>query len=250
VEVGEAVAEAGAEVQQHRGGLVGHAGVAVGGTGGHALEQPEDAPHLGHVVERGDEVHLGGAGVHEAHVDAASTSVRMRAWAPFMASLLVGGDCPGRPIISRRCAGVQDPVGVEGRLDAAHEVELGRVLEREGTSSSRCRCRARRTSRRRARPRREQVVHHAGRGSRVLLEHGEVHVAVAGVAAADDPSREPRRSPHPAHVLGDGGARDHDVDDVVAPASLATQKAFSRAAMSVNRRSRREHVDVERPEPR
>jgi hypothetical protein len=70
VQVGQAVAEAGAEVQQGGGRLVGHAGVAVGGAGGHALEQGEHAAHLAHVVERGHEVHLGGAGVHEADVDA------------------------------------------------------------------------------------------------------------------------------------------------------------------------------------
>ena len=48
----------------------GHARVAVGRAGGDALEQREHRAHLGHVVERGDEVHLGRAGVGEAHVDA------------------------------------------------------------------------------------------------------------------------------------------------------------------------------------
>ena len=70
VQVGQAVAEAGAQVQQHRCGPAGHAGVAVGGAGGDALEQREHRVHLGHAVERRDEVHLGGAGVHEAGVDA------------------------------------------------------------------------------------------------------------------------------------------------------------------------------------
>ena len=66
VEVGEPVAEAGAEVQQRRTGLVGHAGVAVGGTGGDALEQAQDRAHLGDVVDGGDEVHLRRSRVREA----------------------------------------------------------------------------------------------------------------------------------------------------------------------------------------
>jgi len=56
-------------VQEHHGGAAGHAGVAVGGAGGHALEQREHAAHLGDLVERADEVHLGGAGVGEADGD-------------------------------------------------------------------------------------------------------------------------------------------------------------------------------------
>src|SRR5688572_15555775 len=49
----------------------------------------------------------------------ASTSVRIRAWAPFMGSSWSVEDG----------AGVEDPGWVEGRLDAAHEVELGGVLD-------------------------------------------------------------------------------------------------------------------------
>ena len=70
VQVGEPVAESWTEMEQRRGGPFGHAGVAVGGTGGDSLEEGEHAAHLGHVVEGSDEVHLGRAGVHEAHVDA------------------------------------------------------------------------------------------------------------------------------------------------------------------------------------
>ena len=70
VQVGEAVAEAGAEVQQSAGRLAGDAGVAVGRPGGDALEEPEHRPHAGHVIQRGHEVHLGGARVGEAHLDA------------------------------------------------------------------------------------------------------------------------------------------------------------------------------------
>ena len=71
VQVREPVAQPGAEVQQRRRGLVGHARVAIGRAGDDALEETEHASHLGHGVERGDEVHLGGAGIGEAHVDIA-----------------------------------------------------------------------------------------------------------------------------------------------------------------------------------
>ena len=52
-------------------GLSGHAPVAVGRAGHDALEQAQHRAHLRHAVERGDEVHLGRAGVREADVDAA-----------------------------------------------------------------------------------------------------------------------------------------------------------------------------------
>ena len=64
------VGQARAEVEQHRGGPARHPGVAVGGAGRDALEQRQHAAHLGCVVERGHEVHLRGAGVGEADVDA------------------------------------------------------------------------------------------------------------------------------------------------------------------------------------
>ena len=71
VQVGEPVAETGPEVQQRGRGPIGHAPVAVGRAGRDAFEEREHAAHLGHGVERGHEVHLRGAGIHEAGVDAA-----------------------------------------------------------------------------------------------------------------------------------------------------------------------------------
>ncbi len=71
MQVREAVAEAGAQVEQRRRRLVGHAPVAVGGAGDHALEQAQHAADALDAVEGGHEVHLGGAGVREAHVDPA-----------------------------------------------------------------------------------------------------------------------------------------------------------------------------------
>jgi hypothetical protein len=84
VQVGQAVAQAAAQVQQRGGGLAGHAGVAVGGAGGHALEQGQHGAQAWFAVQRGDEVHLAGAGVGEADLHSASARVLSRAWAPFM----------------------------------------------------------------------------------------------------------------------------------------------------------------------
>ena len=69
VQVRQPVAEPGPEVQQRGRGLVGHPPVAVGRARGDAFEQREHAAHLGHRVQRRDEVHLRRAGVGEAHVD-------------------------------------------------------------------------------------------------------------------------------------------------------------------------------------
>ena len=70
VQVRHPVAQPGPQVQQHRGGPAGEARVGVRGAGRDALEQGEHAAHLGDGVQRLHEVHLGGAGVHEAHVHA------------------------------------------------------------------------------------------------------------------------------------------------------------------------------------
>ena len=71
VQIGEAVGEAGTEMQQGRGRRALHAVVAVGGAGHHALEQAEHAAHALDPVERGDEMHLRGAGIGEADIHAA-----------------------------------------------------------------------------------------------------------------------------------------------------------------------------------
>jgi hypothetical protein len=70
VEVGEPVGEARSEVQQRRRRALGHAGVAVGHAGHHALEQPEHRPHPVDPIDRRHEVHLRRAGIREAHLDA------------------------------------------------------------------------------------------------------------------------------------------------------------------------------------
>jgi hypothetical protein len=71
VQVGEAVGEAGTEMQQGCGRLLGHARIAVGCAGRHALEQREHAAHALDAIERGDEMHFRGAGIGEADIHAA-----------------------------------------------------------------------------------------------------------------------------------------------------------------------------------
>ena len=70
VKVREPVRQPGTEVEQGRRRLVGHTAVAVGGSGADAFEQRQHGPHLRELVERRDEVHLGRAGIREAHLHA------------------------------------------------------------------------------------------------------------------------------------------------------------------------------------
>ena len=72
VQVGKAVGEAGAQMQQRRRGFLRHARVAVGRAGRHALEQREHAAHALDAVERRDEMHFRRAGIGEADIDAAA----------------------------------------------------------------------------------------------------------------------------------------------------------------------------------
>ncbi len=57
-------------MEQRRGRQLRDAGVAVGGAGSDTLKETEHTAHLGEVVETGDEVHLGRAGIGEARRDA------------------------------------------------------------------------------------------------------------------------------------------------------------------------------------
>ena len=72
VEVGEAIALPGTEMQQDCGRAIGDAPVAISRSCRHALEEGKDATHGWDVVEGGDEVHLGGSRVGEADINAAS----------------------------------------------------------------------------------------------------------------------------------------------------------------------------------
>ena len=120
VQVGDPVAEARPQVQQRGRRATRHPAVAVGRPGDDSLEEPEDGPHLGHVVEGGDEMHLRRPRVHEADVTSHATSVRMRAWAPFIV---------GRLSSVEEYVRSEDPVRVEGVFDPPHQGHLGGVLE-------------------------------------------------------------------------------------------------------------------------
>lgn len=71
MEIGQAVGQARAAVQQRGGGLARHARITIGGAGHHAFKQAQHAAHAGNAVQRRHEVHLAGAGVGEAGVHAA-----------------------------------------------------------------------------------------------------------------------------------------------------------------------------------
>ncbi len=70
VKIGQTVGEAGAEVQQGAGRLLRHAAIAVGHAGDGAFEQAEHGTDTIDPVERRDEMHLRGAGIGEANLDA------------------------------------------------------------------------------------------------------------------------------------------------------------------------------------
>ena len=71
VHVGDAVGEARPAMEQRRGGLAGHARVAVGAAGHHDFGHAEDAAHALDLVERGDEMHFRRAGIGETGINAA-----------------------------------------------------------------------------------------------------------------------------------------------------------------------------------
>ena len=87
VQIGEAVGEAGPEMQQRRGRRALHAEIAVGSTGYHALEQAEHAAHALHPVQRGNEMHFRSAGIGKQTSTPPATRVRTRLSAPFIVSL-------------------------------------------------------------------------------------------------------------------------------------------------------------------
>ena len=70
MQVRKPVPQAGTKMQQRRGGFPRHPRVAVGGPGRHALEQGQHRAHPRLAVQGRDEVHLAGAGVGEADLDA------------------------------------------------------------------------------------------------------------------------------------------------------------------------------------
>ena len=69
VDIGEAVAEAGAKVQERGGGALGDARKAIRGSGNHPLEQAQHAAHALDLIQRGDKMHLRRSGVGKTHRD-------------------------------------------------------------------------------------------------------------------------------------------------------------------------------------
>ncbi len=183
VQIREPVAESGPEMQQRRRGpaLV-HASVPVGGPGRDTFEQREDRAHLGHVVERGDEVHLRRARVREAGIDAVRDErpeqrVRTVHDVGLLHSVEEG-------------SGIQDAVRVERGLDPAHQRDLLGILELEEVLLL---LRADPVLRRdrAAHPDagRDDRVHHAVADLVVGLEDGEMDVAVARMTRGADERR-------------------------------------------------------------
>ena len=70
VQIGKTVREARRAMQQRARGLFRHPAVTIGRAGRHALEQTQHAMHARHAIERGDEMHLAGAGIGETCRDA------------------------------------------------------------------------------------------------------------------------------------------------------------------------------------
>ena len=70
VQVGQAVGESRAQVQQGGGGFVGHSAIAVSGAGDDPFKQPQYGPHAGNLVDCRNQLHLGGAGIGKANLDA------------------------------------------------------------------------------------------------------------------------------------------------------------------------------------
>jgi hypothetical protein len=71
VEIGKPDRQAGAAMEKGRRRPLRHAGIAVGCSRHHTLEQPQHAAHALDPIEGGDEMHLAGSRVCEADIDAA-----------------------------------------------------------------------------------------------------------------------------------------------------------------------------------
>jgi hypothetical protein len=50
VQIGQAIGQAGSQVEKGRGGFIGHPGVSIGCAGGYPFEKGQDGPHAGYPV--------------------------------------------------------------------------------------------------------------------------------------------------------------------------------------------------------
>ena len=68
MQIGQTIAQPRPQMQQRCRRLAGHAVVTIGRSGHHALEQPENATHTLHAIQRGYKMHLRCAGIGETHI--------------------------------------------------------------------------------------------------------------------------------------------------------------------------------------
>ncbi|MNO87480.1 hypothetical protein D3C76_789020 [compost metagenome] len=80
VQIGQAVCQAGAAVQQRGRRLAGNARIAIRRAGNDAFEQAQHAAHAGDAVERGNKMHFAGPGIGEARVH---STFQQRAYQAF-----------------------------------------------------------------------------------------------------------------------------------------------------------------------
>ncbi len=227
-----------------------HPAVAVGGAGDHSLEEAEDAPHGGYVVERGHEVHLGGPGIGEAHVDAGVDERReegsgtVHLVAPGLVAASAWVDGAG---LAEQSAGTEDALRVEHALDGSHEFERRGILElQEERQLGRADSVFARYGAAGVDRRPQDLAFECVPLLRVGLEHAEVHVAVADVAAArDEGAVLARQLGHPCQVVGDGGTGDDGIDDVVGPRGLRHEEQPLPGHDEVRAGVRRQDVDVD-----
>src|SRR5271154_5632652 len=105
-------------MQQRRRRLFAHSGIAVGGAGDDTLEQAEYAAHTLDPVEGGDKMHLRGAWIGKAHIDAAPHQAAQQARRPALPQVgrslaISGGRVEHHPfglvMITARCVAFTSP---------------------------------------------------------------------------------------------------------------------------------------------
>ncbi len=148
VQVGQPVPQTRSEVQQGGRGTPCHSGVPVSCARRHALEEAEHRPHGRHIVERGHEMHFGGAGIGEADVDTRADESREHG-----TGAVHGRTVPDASAVPGIRPGPRIPRGSKAALMDAHQRQLRRIdRSRRSTTSSPSRCRAHPRWRLRPRP--------------------------------------------------------------------------------------------------
>jgi hypothetical protein len=97
VQIGQAVTQPRAQVQQGHRGLVGHPAIAIGRARHHAFEQTQDGAHPVLAIDRRDQLHFGRARIGEAHFHPAIGQCFDKGFGPVHARVL-----PVRANLARR----------------------------------------------------------------------------------------------------------------------------------------------------